>query len=92
MVTTVLLLTQGVLFAALHRLKKPVWDVALRIHIAMLPVPLMLAVAPRLGPALTAVLFGIYLAPTLFVLSWWHGEIARTNPTAPGATSFRTES
>jgi hypothetical protein len=32
-----------VVFAALHRFRKPAWDVALRVHVTLLAVPIMTA-------------------------------------------------
>lgn len=53
------------LFVLLHRLKKPLWDVVLRGHVALLMLPIMTAFVPVLGIGASVVLFTIYLTPVL---------------------------
>ncbi len=56
-----------VLFAWLHHLKKPAWDIVLRAHVALLMLPIMTAFTPLLGMGASAVLFTIYLLPVLLL-------------------------
>lgn len=56
-----------VLFVLLHHLKKPAWDVVLRVHVALLMLPIMTAFTPLLGFGASAVLFAIYLLPVLLL-------------------------
>ena len=53
------------LFAALHRLRKPAWDVALRLQVGLLMVPLMMAFFPRLGVTRGVLLAAIYVVPAV---------------------------
>jgi len=53
------------LFLWLHRLRKPAWDVALRIHVGMLMIPVMTAFSARLRAASLVMLLTIYVVPVL---------------------------
>jgi len=52
-------------FVALHSLRKPLWDVALRLHVTLLAVPIMTAHSASLEAGQIAVLAVIYLGPSL---------------------------
>lgn len=54
-----------VVFVGEHAVRKPAWDVLLRVHVASAAVPLMLTFVPRLGAIGSAVLFSMYFAPML---------------------------
>lgn len=54
-----------ILFMCEHTVRKPAWDVLLRVHVVSAAVPLMLAFAPRLGVAGSAWLFATYFVPML---------------------------
>lgn len=60
-----------VLFFLLHRVRKPAWDVLMRLHVTILILPLMFAVIPTLGPRRTIVLFLVYFTPTLLTAYFW---------------------
>ena len=55
------------LFVGEHAVRKPAWDVLLRVHVVSAAVPLMLAFAPRLGGPGTMLLFAAYLGPMLIM-------------------------
>ena len=52
-------------FVALHVLKNRAWGVALRAHVAMLPIPIMTAFAPTLDTIANLMLLTAYFAPVL---------------------------
>jgi 4-hydroxybenzoate polyprenyltransferase len=58
-----------VLFVALHRLRGRAWDIALRAHVAMLPIPMMTAVAATLDTKGKLLLSAAYFLPVL-PLTW----------------------
>jgi 4-hydroxybenzoate polyprenyltransferase len=53
------------LFAALHQMRKPAWDIVLRLHVGLLMVPLMLAFGPRLGAPRSLLLLLVYITPMI---------------------------
>jgi 4-hydroxybenzoate polyprenyltransferase len=57
------------LFLALHRLRKPAWDIALRVHVALLVIPIMIAFTPVLGIGARLMLLTVYVTPVL-PLTW----------------------
>jgi 4-hydroxybenzoate polyprenyltransferase len=59
------------LFFLLHRVRKPAWDVLMRLHVTILILPLMFAFIPRLGPARASILFLVYFTPTLLTAYYW---------------------
>lgn len=59
------------LFVLLHRVRKPAWDVLMRLHVTILVLPLMLAFTPRLGPSRAGLLLLVYFAPTLLTAHYW---------------------
>jgi hypothetical protein len=92
-----------VLFAALHRVRKPAWDVVLRLHAGVLMLPVMLAFVPVLGPARTAGVFLVYLVPIALTARWWlarggfrllsdrtraRGTVPRSVPSGSGAEAM----
>lgn len=64
-------LANAALFVLLHRVRKPAWDVVMRVHVTILALPVMLAFAPRLGPSRAGILFLVYFAPTLLTAHYW---------------------
>jgi 4-hydroxybenzoate polyprenyltransferase len=65
----------AVLFGLLHHVRKPAWDVVMRVHVAILIVPIMLAFVPLLGPRYSAVLFIVYFVPcVLTAVYWWRAR------------------
>jgi 4-hydroxybenzoate polyprenyltransferase len=86
------------LFVALHLVKKPAWDVVMRIHVTVLMVPVMLAFTAPLTAGETLLLFGLYFGPTLLTACFWAGWLAApigettcATPTRLAATSYPTE-
>jgi 4-hydroxybenzoate polyprenyltransferase len=77
-------LGNAALFLLLHRVRKPRWDVLMRLHVAILMLPLMLAFTPRLGPARAGFLLVVYFAPTLLTAHYW---LIRTRARAPQTLS-----
>lgn len=72
-----------ILFIVLHRLKKPMWDVLLRSHVALLMVPIMTAFSALLDVGASVVLFMIYLTPALpITCQFVRASLVRT-PTRP---------
>lgn len=63
------------LLIGLHLTPKPTWDLLMRIHVAFLMLPVMLAFAPRLGIAGSALLFLVYVAPALLTVLWWYQRV-----------------
>jgi 4-hydroxybenzoate polyprenyltransferase len=61
----------AVFFLLLHRIKKPAWDVLLRVHVTFLAIPLMLSFIPRLGGRASATLFLVYFAPSAAKVVRW---------------------
>ena len=59
------------LFFLLHRVRKPTWDILMRLHVTILILPLMFAFIPRLGPSRASVLFLVYFTPTLLTAYYW---------------------
>jgi 4-hydroxybenzoate polyprenyltransferase len=81
----------GVLFVLLHTVRKPLWDVVMRVHVAALLLPLMLAFAPRLGPARTAILLLVFFSPTVLTgLFWLHRTRAAASAIDAAATARRS--
>ncbi len=68
-------LGHGVLFILLHTVPKPAWDVLMRLHVAILVLPIMLAFVPRLGAARSAVLGLVYFGPALLTALWWFRRV-----------------
>jgi 4-hydroxybenzoate polyprenyltransferase len=64
-------LASAVLFVLLHRIRKPAWDLLMRLHVGVLALPLMIAFAARLGPASAVFLFVAYLAPMALTARYW---------------------
>jgi 4-hydroxybenzoate polyprenyltransferase len=61
----------GALFALLHCVAKPAWEIVMRLHVVLLMMPVLLAFAPHLGAWQSAALFTVYFAPTLLTAYWW---------------------
>jgi 4-hydroxybenzoate polyprenyltransferase len=57
------------LFAALMRARKPAWGKVLRVHLFVLPLPLLAALAHLLDAATASLLAGAYLAPLVLLRS-----------------------
>ena len=70
-------LANAVLFVLLHRVRKPTWDLVMRLHVAILMLPIMLAFTPRLGLARTGVLLAVYFGPTLLTAHFWLNRTRR---------------
>jgi 4-hydroxybenzoate polyprenyltransferase len=64
-------LANVILYALLHRVRKPAWDVLMRLHVTILALPIMLAFLPRLGASQSTVLILVYFGPTLLTGYWW---------------------
>jgi 4-hydroxybenzoate polyprenyltransferase len=61
------------LFLALHRLRRPAWDIALRAHVALLAIPIMTAFTSVLSFGASLSLFTVYVTPVL-PLTWRRAE------------------
>ena len=55
------------LFWCEHQVRKPAWDVLLRLHVAFAAVPLLLACVSRLGAARSVMLFTVYVGPMALI-------------------------
>jgi len=62
------------LFLALHRLRKPAWDIVLRLHVALLVIPIMIAFTPVLGISARLMLFAVFVTPVL-PLTWRRARV-----------------
>ena len=81
MVTAAECAVNVILFIVLHRLKKPMWDVVLRSHVALLMLPIMTAFSPLLGLGASVVLFIIYLTPAIpIACQFVRASLIRTRP------------
>lgn len=69
-------------FVGEHAVRKPAWDILLRVHVASAAVPLMLAFVPQLGGLGSAALFTTYFAPML-VMDRSHLVARPPNPVEP---------
>lgn len=59
------------LFVSLHWIRKPAWDVIMRLHMLLVPTPIMFAFVPGLGAAQSVLLFVVYLSPSILTGVWW---------------------
>jgi hypothetical protein len=69
--TGIVVVANAGLFFLLHRVRKPAWDVLMRVHVTILALPVLLAFIPRLGSTSATVLFLLYFTPTLLTAYYW---------------------
>ena len=80
----------AVLLVLLHRVRKPAWDVLMRLHVTILMLPIMLAFTPRLGLSKAGIILFVYFAPTLLTAHYWlnrtRGGVAGSQAASPTDT------